>query len=110
MFTIEREGAYRLEASVEESHLAAIRVGPAGVGHAWTASIAHIDARVSEIVPAVDAASRAYTVKIDLPALPALALGSLRARRRSSWEAGRCWRFRSAAVSERGQLQSVFVA
>ena len=34
LLTIEREGAYRLEAAVEESHLAAIRVGQAGIGHA----------------------------------------------------------------------------
>ena len=33
LLTIEREGAYRLEASVEELHLAAIRVGQAGIGH-----------------------------------------------------------------------------
>ena len=30
--------------------------------------------------------------------------------RRSNSEAGRCWRFRRRAVTERGQLQSVLVA
>ncbi len=39
-----------------------------------------LDARVSEIVPAVDAASRSYTVKIDLPADAGLALGHFRTR------------------------------
>ena len=39
LLTIEREGAYRLEASVEESRLAAIRVGQP-VSVTWMASIA----------------------------------------------------------------------
>ena len=68
LLTIEREGAYRLEASVEESHLAAIRVGQP-VSVTLDGVDRRIEARVSEIVPAVDAASRAYTVKIDLPAM-----------------------------------------
>ena len=74
MFTIEREGAYRLEASVEESRLSAIRVGqPVSV---TLDNLDHtLEARVSEIVPAVDAASRAYIVKIDLPALATLRSG-----------------------------------
>jgi len=59
-------------------------------------------------VPAVDAASRAYTVKIDLPAMPNLRSGMF----------GRAWFPLSArevvaippqALLERGQLQSVFV-
>ena len=44
------------------------------------ASTAHVEARVSEIVPAVDAASRTYTVKIDLPPLPGAPLGHVRPR------------------------------
>ena len=75
LLTIEREGAYRLEASVEESHLAAIRVGQP-VSVTLDGIDRTLDARVSEIVPAVDAASRSYTVKIDLPAVPALRSGA----------------------------------
>lgn len=108
LLTIEREGAYRLEASVEESRVAAIRVGQPvsvvldGVGRT-------LDARVSEIVPAVDAASRSYTVKIDLPSLPTLRSGAFG---RASFSLGS----RSpliipvGAVTARGQLQSVMVA
>ena len=108
LFTMEREGAYRLEASVEEGHLAAIRIGqPAsvtldGVDRA-------LEARVSEIVPAVDAAARAYTVKIDLPALPALRSGVFG---RATFQLGSrpLLEIPAGAVTERGQLQSVFVA
>lgn len=108
LFTIEAEGAYRLEALVDESHLAAVRVGQQvsvtldGAGHP-------IDARVSEIVPAVDAASRAYAVKIDLPALIALRSGVFG---RATFQLGSrsLLAIPAASVSERGQLQSVLVA
>lgn len=73
-------------------------------------SIDHaIAARVSEIVPAVDAASRAYTVKIDLPVLPALRSGVFG---RAAFQLGSrpVLAIPAGAVSERGQLQSVLVA
>lgn len=108
LMTIEREGDYRLEAPVDESHMAAIRVGQPvsvtldGIDRA-------LNARVSEIVPAVDAASRAYTVKIDLPAAPGLRSGAFG---RASFALGSrlAMLIPAAAVSVRGQLQSVLVA
>jgi len=108
LLTIEREGAYRLEASVEESRVAAIRVGQPvsvtldGVGRT-------LDARVSEIVPAVDAASRSYTVKIDLPSLPALRSGAF-GRASFSSDSRSPLTIPVGTVTARGQLQSVMVA
>jgi RND family efflux transporter MFP subunit len=108
LFTIEREGAYRLEASVEEGHLTAIRIGQP-VAVTLDGADRALEARVSEIVPTVDAASRAYTVKIDLPALPALRSGVFG---RAAFQLGSrpLLAIPAAAVTERGQLQSVFVA
>jgi RND family efflux transporter MFP subunit len=107
MFTIEREGAYRLEASVEESRLPAIRVGqPVSV---TLDNLDHaLEARVSEIVPAVDAASRASIVKIDLPMLATLRSGVFG---RAGFQLGSqsVLAIPVAAVAEHGQLQSVFV-
>jgi len=108
LLTIEREGAYLLEASVDESHLSAIRVGQPvavtldGVDRAF-------QAKVSEIVPTVDAASRSYTVKMDLPAVPALRSGAFG---RASFSLGSrsTLTIPMGAVTERGQLQSVVVA
>ena len=108
LLTVEREGAYRLEASVEESRLQAIRVGQPvsvkldGIDKA-------IDARVSEIVPAVDAASRSYTVKIDLPAIATLRSGAFG---RAAFVLGNrpALAIPAGAITERGQLQSVMVA
>jgi len=107
LLTIEREGAYRLEASVDESHLSAIRVGEPvsvsldGLDHA-------IAAQVSEIAPAVDAASRAYTVKINLPASSSLRSGLFG---RADFQLGNrsLLAIPASAIVERGQLQSVFV-
>jgi RND family efflux transporter MFP subunit len=108
LLTIEREGAYRLEASVEESHLTAIRVGQP-VSVTLDGIDRTLDARVSEIVPAVDAASRSYIVKIDLPNAPAVRSGAFG---RASFSTGSrvALTIPAAAVSERGQLQSVLVA
>ena len=108
LLTMEREGAFRLEASVEESRLGAIRVGQA-VSVTLDSMDRTLDARVSEIVPAVDAASRAYIVKIDLPAVPALRSGVFG---RAAFRLGSrsVLAIPAAAVSERGQLQSVMVA
>lgn len=108
LLTLEREGTYRLEASVEESRLAAIRVDKTvrvkldGVDRT-------LEARVSEIGPVVDAASRAYTVKIDLPVLPVIRSGSFG---RAIFEVGSrsLLTIPLTAVTERGQLRSVFVA
>ena len=108
LLTIEREGAYRLEASVEESHLTAIRVGQP-VSVTLDGIDRTLDARVSEIVPAVDAASRSYIVKIDLPNAPAVRSGAFG---RASFSMGSrvALTIPATAVSERGQLQSVLVA
>ena len=108
LMTIEREGAWRLEADVEESHLEAIRLGQPvsvtldGIGQP-------IEARVSEIVPAVDASSRSYIVRIDLPPLAGIRSGLFG---RAGFPLGHrsVTTIPAAAVIERGPLQSVMVA
>jgi RND family efflux transporter MFP subunit len=107
LLTIERD-AYRLEASVDESKLGVIRGGQAvsvrldGIDRTFVA-------RVSEIVPSVDAASRAYIVKIDVPSAPGLRSGMF-GRVRFQLGVRQVLAIPFAAVTERGQLQSVFVA
>jgi RND family efflux transporter MFP subunit len=107
LLTIEQDGDYRLETSVDESKLPFVKTGQ-NVEVTLEALDRRFTARVSEIVPAVDSASRAYTVKIDLPALANLRSGMF----------GRAWFPMGArsvltvpapAVIERGQLQSVYV-
>ena len=105
LMTIEVEGAYRLEALVDESKQ---------ITHGQTATIAidglgrTLQARVTEIVPAVDISSRAYTVKLDLPKIDRLRSGMFG---RASFVTGRqpVTAIPEAAVQEQGQLRFVLV-
>jgi RND family efflux transporter MFP subunit len=105
LLVIEQAGALRLEAPVDESRLGSIRAG-----QSVTVTLDKpIQARVSEIVPAVDAASRSFLVKIDLPAMPRLRSGMFG---RASFPQGRrqVLMLPAGAVIEQGQVQSVMVA
>jgi RND family efflux transporter MFP subunit len=106
LLTVEREGAYRLEASVDESRLPSVKPGQT-VEVALESLDRRLIARVSEIVPAVDAASRAYLVKIDLPVVPNLRSGMFG---RALFPLGtrQVVSIPPAAMVEHGQLQSVF--
>ena len=108
LLTIEREGTYRLEASVDESKLSSVHMGQA-VEVALEALDRKLNARVSEVVPSVDAASRAYIVKIDLPPVPQIRSGVF-GRAIFPLGARTVVAIPLAAVMEHGQLQSVFVA
>ena len=108
LLTIEQEGAYRLEASVDESRLPNVRVGQV-VEVAIEALDRKLNARVSEIVPAVDAASRSYVVKIDLPSIALLRSGMF-GRALFPLGSRKVVVVPAEALIERGQLQSVFVA
>jgi len=107
LLTIERQDAYRLEAEIDESKLPAVRAGQT-VKVTLDALGRTFDARVSEIVPAVDAASRAYIVKIDL--LPASQLRSgLFGKATFALGTRQALAIPLKALQENGQLQSVFV-
>lgn len=106
LLTIEQDGLYRLEASVDESKLATVRVGQAV--EVVLEADRKLNARVSEIVPSVDAASRTYIVKLDLPAAPQLRTGMF-GRAIFPLGAQKVVAIPLAALMDRGQLQSVFV-
>jgi RND family efflux transporter MFP subunit len=106
LLTIEREGAYRLEASVDESRLPFVKAGQT-VEVSLESLDRRLTARVSEIVPSVDAASRAYIVKIDLPAVPNLRSGEF-GRARFPMGTRNVVTIPPLALVERGQLQSVY--
>jgi multidrug efflux pump subunit AcrA (membrane-fusion protein) len=108
LLTIERQDGYRLETSVDESKASGVRPGQS-VRIAIEGTACDASSRVSEVVPMVDAASRSYIVKVDLPSCAGLRSGMF----------GRAWfplgvrkvvALPAAAVIDRGQLQSVFVA
>jgi len=108
LLTIERQDGFRLEAAVDESKLASVRAGQS-VRYALELPDCAGQSRVSEVVPAVDPSSRSYIAKIDLSACAGLRSGMFG---RAFFQLGsrKAIAVASAAVTERGQLQSVFVA
>jgi len=107
LLTIEQDGAYRLEVPVEESRLPVIRNG-GRVSVSIDALDRTFEASIGEVVPSVDAASRSYLVKIDLPAMSQLRSGIFG---RARFDLGKCSVLAAPApaVMERGQLQSVYI-
>jgi len=107
LLTLEREGNPRLEASIDESRLGLVRVGES-VAVEIDGLNRTVTGRVAEVVPSVDAATRSFTVKIDLPALPGLRSGMFG---RAGFAAGKrgALLVRQSAVLERGQIRSVYV-
>ena len=106
LMTIEQEGALRLEASVEESRLGVVRVGQA-VEVIVDAVDGSLSGRVAEIVPSVDAASRTFIAKIDLPQKGQLRPGMF-GRARFGLGKKTVLTVPSSAVTSRGQLQMVY--
>ncbi|HTR38571.1 MAG TPA: efflux RND transporter periplasmic adaptor subunit [Bryobacteraceae bacterium] len=107
LMTLEQSGALRLEVPVDESFLADTRVGQP-VTVRFDSLNRTIEARVSEIVPSVDPASRAFLVKIDLPGIPNLRSG-VYGKAQFSRGTRRVIAVPAAAVTEQGQVQSVMV-
>jgi len=107
LLTLEREGNPRLEASIDESRLSLVRAGES-VAVEIDSLNRTVTGRVAEVVPAVDAATRSFTVKIDLPALPGLRSGMFG---RAAFAAGKrgALLVPQSAVLERGQIRSVYV-
>lgn len=108
LLELEQEGGWRLEAAIEETRLGAVRPG-------MTASVRlealdeALTARVTEIVPAVDSASRSFIAKLDLPSRPVLRSGLFgRAEFRSGER--EVLAVPEAAVMHQGQVDSVLVA
>ena len=107
LLTLEREGNLRLEASIDESRLGLVRAGES-VAVEIDGLNRTVSGRVAEVVPSVDAATRSFTVKIDLPALPGLRSGMFG---RAAFAAGKrgALLVPQSAVVERGQIRSVYV-
>jgi multidrug efflux pump subunit AcrA (membrane-fusion protein) len=107
LLTLEREGNLRLEASIDESRLGLARIGES-VAVDIDGLNRTVSGRVGEIVPSVDPATRTFTAKIDLPALPGLRAGMFG---RAAFAAGEreALLVPQSAVLERGQIRSVHV-
>lgn len=107
LMVLERAGSHRFEVPVDESRWASVQ--KSGEVDIYLNSLdRHIQAKVTDIIPVVDPASRAFLVKIDLPAAGDIRSGLYG---RATFPTGR----RSLvavpgdAIASRGQLQWVYV-
>lgn len=108
LLMIEQAGAYRLEVPVEESMLPQLRRGQT-VSIVLDALGKSLQGAIGEIVPEVDAASRAVTVKINLPMLAGLRSG-MSGRARFAGVPQSALTIPASAVRKLGSLETVFIA
>lgn len=64
---VDRAGALQLEVSVDESRVSAVKMGTPITVEIPSIAVGHVEGHVAQIVPAADAASHSFVVKIDLP-------------------------------------------
>lgn len=108
IFTIEDTRSYRLEAAVDESDISVVHVAQSVPVLLDALGNTEPSGKVAQIVPAADAASRSFLVKIQLRTDARLRSGLFGRARFSRGE-------RSAlmvpltAITERGQLQGLYV-
>ena len=108
IFTVEDTHRYRLEASINESDLTLVRIGqpvPILIDALGTEAL---PGKVVQIVPAADAGSRSFLIKVELPADLRLRSG-LFGRAQFSHGQRRALLVPQTAVVERGQMQGVFL-
>ena len=108
LLSIEDNSQYRLEAAVEESRSRSIRVGGRVSVRIDALGEGEFMASIAEIMPTSDATSRSYTVKIDLPANPALRTG-LYGLARFPIAQKEAITVSQTAIVQRGQLTGVYV-
>lgn len=107
LLTVEDTAAFRLEATVDETAIPFVKLG--GMAPvALDAMGGDIEGKVVQIVPAVDPASRTFTVKVELPPDARLRSG-LFGRVRFVRGERQAILVPRLAVVERGQLQGVYV-
>jgi RND family efflux transporter MFP subunit len=75
LLTLEDTDHYRMEASVNESQTGKVAIGKEIEITLDRLGEKRIKGKVSEIVPAIDPTTRAFVVKIDLPAIPEIISG-----------------------------------
>jgi hypothetical protein len=104
---VEREGNLRLETSIDESRLGIVRIGEQ-VEVEIGGLNSTVRGRVAETVPSIDAATRSFTAKIDLPSVPGLRAGMF-GRAAFPDRKREALLVPQSAVLERGQVRSLYV-
>ena len=110
LLTIENNSRYQLEVAVEESRLGTIHLGEQAQLEIEALGTKELNGSVEEIVPAADPNSRSYIVKVGVPNLAGVQLRSgIYGKARFLSGQRQALAIPKTAISERGQLTSVFV-
>ncbi len=107
LFTLEDSRKYRLEVTVDENSIRIVRAGQNVSVYLDALGGAAISGKVEEIVPAADASSRSFLVKIGLPP-DAHLLSGMFGRARFALGTRQALLIPQASVATRGQLQGVY--
>jgi RND family efflux transporter MFP subunit len=108
LFTVEDTRSYRLEVTVDESELHSVRLGQVSPVTIDALGDAQLSGKVVQIVPAADAASHSFLVKVEIPADARLRSGLFGRARFPRGERTALLIPRTSLV-ERGQLQGIYV-
>jgi multidrug efflux pump subunit AcrA (membrane-fusion protein) len=108
LLSIEDNSQYRLEAAVEESRSKLVHVGGRVSVRIDALGASEVVGTVAEVLPTSDAASRSYTVKIDLPANAILRTG-LYGLARFALSQREAITVPQTAIVQRGQLTGVYI-
>jgi len=108
ILAVEDASHYRLEATVNESDLRYVRLGQQSAVLIDALGNIEVKGRVAQIVPAADAASRSFLIKVDLPVRKELRSGLFGRAQFSRGEKSSLLVPQSAVI-QRGQLQAVYV-
>lgn len=108
VFSIESTGRYHLEATVDESNLSLLHTGESVPVNIDSISNKQFAGKIRQIYPAGDAASRSFTIKIELPQDSALRSGLFG---RAAFVRGQRTSvvIPQAAIVRHGNLTSVYV-
>ena len=108
ILTVEDVSRYRLEASVNENDLRFVRLGDRVPVSIDALGDSELSGRVAQIIPAADAASRAFLVKIELPKNKELRSGLFGHAQFPRGEKAALLLPQNAVI-ERGQLHAAYV-
>ena len=108
IFTLEDTRSFRLEVTVDESDIHLVHVGQGAPVAIDAMGDIRLPGKIVQILPAADAASHSFLVKVELPAEAHLHSGFFGRARFPRGEASALLIPRTSLV-ERGQLQGVYV-
>ncbi len=108
IFVVEDTSRFRLEVTVDESALGAVRIGAPVAVSVDAFGNETVKGKIVQIVPAADAASRTFVVKIDLPTDARMRSG-LFGRARFALGERESLTVPQTALVQRGTMQGVYV-